>query len=601
MWFRVVAIAAVFSGCETDDPHAVPPGTVAPTAIVTKLSDTDRLVRASMALRGIRPSVADIQQIQADPTQFEALIDGYVQSPEFLEVIKDLHAERLLLRTDTQFQLPVLGPLEASGFNQADVYSATTESPLRFVAEVVAEDLPYTEVVTADWMLTNDVLSQMYGLSYDPAGPEWQKSQWSDGRPLAGLLSDSEMWRRHVSNGFNFHRGRANLVADAFLCEDFASRDVLVEGGIQLSDPNEVSAALVATPSCVGCHQSLDPLAAFFWGYKEQIMRNAVTSAYAADCAWNWENGEPYRGSYRPEHFCYPLKFYEATEQDGWEEYGLRPPSYYGTPGTDTTDLGDMIAEDPRFSMCTVRNFYAYLAEVARVDVPLALATTLRDDFVASNYSAKQLAKAIVMSEPFGIATVVPTPAATGAPAELPFAPGIQVIRPEQYARTISDLTGFAWLTDMDGAFCADPTNICWGDVNLANTDRYGYRAMFGGVDGLQVTAPIIGATPTKVMVMSTMGSEAAGFVVTQDFLLPATSRKLLTLVEPTTIDAPTVRAQLAALHLRILGEVAAIDGPEVDASYALFSGALAGGSSPESAWKTVIAAFFQDPRMLFY
>ncbi len=604
MWFRLVAVVAAFSACDTDADDASGQTPLASEPIVTRLSEAERLLRASMALRGIRPSVADLQRVASDPTQLEALVDSYVQSPEFLEVIKDLHAERLLLRTDTQFQLPVMGPLESSGFSQADIYSSTTESPLRFVAEVVGTDLPYTEILTADWMVTNEVLAQMYGLPYDPAGAEWQRSQWSDGRPLAGLLSDSEMWRRHVSNGFNFHRGRANLVADAFLCEDFASRDVLVEGGVALSDPSEVSDALVDTPSCVGCHQSLDPLAAFFWGYKEQIMRNAVSSAYAADCAWNWENGEPYRGSYRPEHFCYPLKFYEATEQDGWAdpEIHLRPPSYYGTPGDDTSDLGSMMAEDPRFSMCTVRNFYAYLTEVSREAVPLDLASALRDDFVASNYSAKELAKAIVLSEPFAIAKVEPPLALPAtAPFALPFAPGLQVIRPEQYARTLADLTGFVWLTNPDNVGCELPTNICWENTNLANTDRFGYRAMFGGVDGLQVTAAIIGATPTKMMVMETMGSEAAGYVVAQDFAVPAASRRLLVLVEVTTVDEISVRAQLAALHLRIFGESVSPDSPEVALSWELFSATLAVGSAPESAWKVVLTAFFQDPRMLFY
>ncbi|MBA2320226.1 MAG: hypothetical protein H0V89_03635, partial [Deltaproteobacteria bacterium] len=77
--------------------------------------------------------------------------------------------------------------------------------------------------------------------------------------------------------------------------------------------------------------------------------------------------------------------------------------------------------------------------------------------------------------------------------------------------------------------------------------------------------------------------------------------RKLLTLVEATTADEATVRAQLAAMHLRLFGEFAAADGPEVDLSWALFSSAVAGGSTPDAAWKTVLTAFFQDPRMLFY
>lgn len=566
-----------------------------PAGKVEYLSPTDHLVRVSMALRGLRPSQAEIDAVRADPAAIDGIVDAYVQSPEFGETIKDLHAELLLLRTDTQFQLPVEGPLEEMGANQADIYYSTTESPLRFVEKVVMEDMPYTTVVTADWMLSNDVLAAMYGLPYEDDGEEWQVSRWSDGRPLAGLLSDSEMWRRHVSNGYNFHRGRANVVADKFLCEDFASRDVLVEGGVALSDPFAVADAVNTQASCVGCHQAMDPLAAFFWGYKEQIMRNAVSSAYQADCSYPWGSPvDPYRGSYRPEHFCYPIKFYEATEQDGWEEYGLPAPAFYGEPGVDAVDLGEMVAEDTRFSMCTVRNFYSYFAEIERDDLPMDLATDLRDALVASDWSAKELAKQIVLSEPFRAARKT-SPDAPG------FVPGSLVVRPEQYARMIEDLTGFRWLTVPDSGGCAVGTNTCWGETDLMTTDRYGYRAMFGGVDGLQVTSPIHGATPTKMMVMDTFGSEAAGFVVDNDFAAAAASRRLLTLVEADVRDEAAIRAQLVPLHERILGEAVTADSPEVDETWNLFAAGLAAGDTPADAWKLVLSAMFQDPRVLFY
>jgi hypothetical protein len=567
----------------------------------TYLTPTEQLVRASMVLRGTRPSLAELDAVQADPSALEAKVEEYVESPEFLETIKDLHAERLQLRTDTQFQLPVEGILADKGYTQEDIYHATTESPLEFVKNVVQNDLPYTSIVTADWTVTNDVLADMYGLPYDPkdAGNHdaWQVSHWTDGRPEAGLLSDSEMWRRHVSNGYNFHRGRANFVADAFLCEDFASRNVLVTGGTPLNDPQATANRLNSDQACIGCHGALDPLAAFFWGYKEQIMRNAVTSAYGSNCTYPWQNGiDPYRGSYRPEQFCYPLEFYEAAQQDGWDTYGLPAPAYYGVPGSDVTDLGRYIAEDPRFSMCTVRNFYSYFAEVDRMDIPVQLATDLRDDFVAHNFSAKRLASQIMLSDAFRIAKL-------GSPTSTDFAPGAIAIRPEQYDRTVADLTGFTWSTDVDDLAkgCAAGTNTCWGTTDLMTTDRYGYRAMFGGTDGLQVLNPIYGATPTKMMVMDAFGTAAAAFVVDHDFALDRSARTLLDQIDEGVTDEAAVRGQLAALHLRILGQFVLGDSPEVDRSYQLFTDALALDGTPDAAWKLVISALLQDPQMLFY
>jgi hypothetical protein len=595
-WVWLWAAAGCHGG--DDDTGAAPLDTSDPPGLqVAYLSPADHLTRASLVLRGIRPTVAELQQVTADPGALPALVDAWVDSAEFGLTMRDLHAELLLVRTDTQFQLPVLGPLAAAGYDQEDVYRATTESPLVFVESVVTQDLPYTTVVTADWMMTNAVLAAMYGLAFDPNGAEWQESRWSDGRPLAGLLSDSELWRRHVSNGYNFHRGRANVVADKFLCEDFASRDVRVEGGVDLADPFAVAEAVGSNPTCVGCHQALDPFAAFFWGYKEQIMRNAVSSAYASSCAYPWDNGidpDELHGSYRPEHFCYPLKFYEATQQDGWLEYGLPAPAFYGVPASDTADLGQMISEDPRFSLCTVRNFVSYFAQVERNEVPLELATSLRDTFAASGFSAKALAKAIVLSDAFRSSHKTD-------PRETAFVPDAIVVRPEQYQRQVAALTGFTWETNADPAGCQSPNNTCWENVDLLVTDRFGYRAMFGGVDGLQVTHPIYGATPTKVLVMDVFSGEAAGFVVDADFELPAGERRLFTEVEPTTEDEAAVRGQLVALHGALLGDLVEPNGAAVDATYALFVGALALGDTPAEAWTLVVSAMLQDPRMVFY
>ncbi len=253
-----------------------------------------------------------------------------------------------------------------------------------------------------------------------------------------------------------------------------------------------------------------------------------------------------------------------------------------------------MISEDPRFSLCTVRNFVSYFAQVERNEVPLELATSLRDTFAASGFSAKALAKAIVLSDAFRSSHKTD-------PRETAFVPDAIVVRPEQYQRQVAALTGFTWETNADPAGCQSPNNTCWENVDLLVTDRFGYRAMFGGVDGLQVTHPIYGATPTKVLVMDVFSGEAAGFVVDADFELPAGERRLFTEVEPTTEDEAAVRGQLVALHGALLGDLVEPNGAAVDATYALFVGALALGDTPAEAWTLVVSAMLQDPRMVFY
>ncbi|NCG20025.1 MAG: DUF1588 domain-containing protein [Rhodobacterales bacterium] len=532
---------------------------------IEHLSSTDRLLRVSMAVRGIRPSVADLDRVHDDPRAIDDLVDTYLASYEFGETVRDLHAELYLVRADTTFQLPVQGVLEDLEYDQIDLHESTVEAPLRLVEDVIMNDRPYTEIVTGQYAYADRVVSEIYGLPYDADGETWQKTVWTDGRPHAGVLSDSEMWRRHVSNAQNFHRGRANFVSNTFLCEDIADRDVVVLGGVDLSDPAEVADAVMSQESCTGCHQVIDPIAAVFWGYKEQLGRGAINEAYRVGCEWDWSKGEPPRGSYRIDHWCYPLRFYVVSDENLWDEWGLRPPGLFGEPARNMTELGELIARDNRFAQCTARTFYGYLGQMERMAVPFDVASDYQTTLTQNDFNIKAMVREMVMSEEFATIRVLQDPK-----AEV-FYPGMQVIRPEQYSRTLFDLTGFRWLANQDQSGCAAGGNNCWLSVDLLNTDLYGFRSMQGGVDGYTVTSPIHTPTPTKALAMGMASDEAAGFVVEFDFSMPVTERHLLQLVEPETSDEAAIRSQLVWLHKRILGEFVGVDSQSVNLSYGLW------------------------------
>ena len=55
---------------------------------------------------------------------------------------------------------------------------------------------------------------------------------------------------------------------------------------------------------------------------------------------------------------------------------------------------------------------------------------------------------------------------------------GLQIIRPEQYARLLQDLTGFEWVVGVQAG------QTGYGDVSMLNDDTVGFRSMTGGVDG---------------------------------------------------------------------------------------------------------------------
>jgi len=542
------------------------------------LSPTDHLLRASMALRGVRPSLADLDAVAADPGALPGIVDTYLEDPRFAETVKDLYAEALLLRAQLNpSMLAYRGPLV--DLDDAAYLASTPEEPLKLIEWVVQDPKrSFAEIVTTDVVLVDEVGAAAWKVSgYDPKLGGWQAVKWGDERPEGGgVLASSALWHRHASNGNNYHRSRANVVSRVFLCDDYLTRDVPAFTDVDFSDPEAVKMALRSDPGCVSCHQTLDPLAGYFWGVASRG-RAATNNSY--DMANKCLPGK--------EATCFPLVEYDPAQEDKWEQRTGRAPGYFGTPmpegGVD--QLGAAVAADPRFSLCTARRFYSYMAQVQLDAVPFALVDRFNSALqVEGKLDVRALARAIVLSDEFRASH-----AEDGADADAVV--GYKLARPEQLERMFMDLTGFRWI----GMRTQGDVN---GEFPLLNSDGWGYRAMAGGVDGYSVTQPTWTFNPTRTLVLQALAAEAAAYVVDRDFDQPMkTKRKLLTGVGEAAGE-PAVRAQIALLHARVLGEVVADDSPEVDESFALWS-AITGGSRQQ--WKILLTAMFQDHRMAFY
>ncbi len=553
---------------------------------VAMLSPLQQLTRVSLAVRGVRPSPEQLLSVRAEPERLHAYLDDWLESPEFAATMRDLHAEALLVRADTGHIFPSVADL--AGYDQQQIFASMSEAPLVLVEDIVMSDRPYTEIVTADSMWADDIVATAWGLSYDPDGPTWQRSHWSDGRKHAGVLSDSALWLRHVSNGSNFNRGRANFIARTFLCSDFNDRDITVSGDIDVSDEFAVAEAVREDPNCVACHQALDPLAGFFWGYKRDMLPSAILRAYREDCR------EEYLGMATGKDYCYPLRLFNPEFEHDWELFDLRAPGYYGQSGQGVDELGAYIASDPRFAQCTARRFYAYLTQTRTPDVPLDEVVRLQAHFTESGFSARELVREIVTSPSF-----LADHAASEEHADQVVGP--QLLRPEQYARTLAQLTGFEWRVVPDTSLCAQNGSDCWGEDNLMLSDAYGFRAMSGGIDSFLVNQPTHTMTPGKVLVFDKVAGEAAAFVVQSDLDSPVSQRLLLERVEADTVDESTIRVQLVELALRLHGRLYDVDHEEVDALWELFDTLHRSGVAPERAWTLILTAMLQEPAMVMY
>jgi hypothetical protein len=543
-------------GCETSED-----GAETGEEGVVLLDAQQRLIRISMALRGARPSTSELERVEADPGALGSIVDEYLAHDGFATMIRDLHNEALDVRVPAAiFPAGFAAVDELAGEDVQRINVSLTEAPLRLIEHVVMNDKPYTEILTADYTMADGVVAAVWGVPYTGTGKSWETTQWADGRPHAGILSDSMLFTRHSSTFSNKNRGRANAVARALLCYDFIDRQIEIDANINLADPEEVANAIEKNPTCVSCHQTLDPLAAYFSKYQPLIVPSQAEE--------------------------YPLDFYLPALSKAFE---VRPPGYFGYEGSDVTHLGQMMAADPRFSLCASLRFYAYFHQIPLAAVPADEAARLQG-VLMERWSAKDLARAVVLDSGFAVSHVESDDPERDRRA-------LFKARPWQLARLIGDLTGFRWQLPFD-------LDIGWGNVGLVDmmTDSFlGFEVMYGGIDGVNVTLPSHTSNASSVTVQDALAAQAAESVVENDFSF-ASSRKLLTAGDPAAIDRASVEKQLAVLHLALFGERHAPESPEIARAYELFQSAVnAASGDARRAWKTVIYAFLVDPRVVYF
>ena len=541
------------------DDQPDPPGD-SPTAVY--LTPTQHLTRISLALRGMRPALADLEAVDADPSVIPSIVDRYLETPAFGETIKELHNETLLVRIEQPtFTYPAIGPLAGATARQIN---GQFDETLQLIEDIVMSDQPYTDIVTADYTMANGTVAAIWGLPHSGPAEQWERTKFPDGRAPLGILATNTLYHRWRSTGFNFNRGRANLISRALLCHDFLASDIMVDTSVDLSDPDVVANAVVENASCAGCHQALDPLASYLFTFRGSLAPVGVDS--------------------------YPVTYFSPGTANRWRTANKRPPMFFGTSTGDLAGLGTAITNDPRFASCTAKRFASYFTEVPQNAVSGAWVARLQNTLVESGWSAKALAKAIVLSDEFRISHDTDPDAAETTVGTLK-------VRPEQLHRMLRDLTGFAWSTTSASRLRGLP----YGPANLLESDFIGFRVLAGGIDSYFVTEYVHTMNATSSLVAKAAAAAAADFVVEADLAAPAADRKLFTKAGVNAAEPALIREQLAYLHARIYGELVAPDSPEVDETLALYDEAFAATNNRARAWKLTLIGMLSDFRSLFY
>ena len=495
------------------------------------------LRRISLDLRGVLPAVEDLDAVEADPTRLPELVDVYLDDPLVEERLVRLFARRWWTRID-DFEA-TWWDYDLEEEQHYRFLRSVGEEPLRVLARVAVEDRPWTDAVTVDWSMADELLGQIWDVDYPDGASGWQEVRYGDHRPAAGVLSTNGLWWRFLTNQPNKNRGRAAAISDLLLCEDILSRPVSFSGSAAL----DAEESIRTDPYCVGCHAHLEPLAANLFGFY-----------WLKDIsAWEMQ-------AYHPER-----------ERLGPELLDVEP-GYFGTPIRGLVDLGWAIAADPRYPACAVEQLSELLwRRDVRVDDFDELAA-LQDAFQDAELRVKPL-----------LAEIVQTPAYTAAldPGEVELEH--RMMGADLLESAHAELSGFTWERD--------------GYTQLDN-DLEGFRLMAGGVDGEQVFRSAADPGLTWALVVART-AEGAARVAVEDELVGGGERRVFGGV--TLDDAPGSEAvddELRSLAWRLFAERP--DDELLDASHELF-GAVHDLLGAEEAWVAVLSAYLRDPLFVGY
>lgn len=532
------------AGCEDSAtaPRSAPPdgppdSADAPTGHVAPALDARGVyVRASLDLRGTRPTLEELDRLDADPTVLAAMLDALLAEPAFPTRVKAFFAPAFRTRIDAY---PFVD--EGSYDDPAALNAAIGEEPLDLVAWIAAHDRPYTDIVLATHSVVRPPLLDVWPLEVidgEHAAPEGTVlARYSDGRPLAGVLTMNSMWWRHTSTEENANRGRANALSDALLCESYLDRPIAFPRDIDLSDSESIHRAIRQNPACAACHSTLDPLASHLWGFMYTAESIAGRARYAL-----------------------------GRERD-WLQTTERAPGFFGTPTDNLEALAREIASDERFVMCAVRRVYAGL-----IGRPLEIAddgalATHREAFLAGELRLRPLVRSILDDPAYRGRT-----ARTDFGGE-PAASTWSLLTPEMLASDLESLTGY---------------RMRQGERDLLALDS-GLRTVAGGSDRGAATTP-----STGLVLVHRRLSEAAAAALVDGM----TRGRLSAYLGEDAFEAPpepeTIRDVLRAATARSV----IADGPEVSALLGLWEEASALGGDRD-AWIALLTAILSDPERL--
>ena len=390
--------------------------------------------RISLDVRGEFLNLEEIQALRESPSALDGLIESWLQSQGHEEQLVDIFSSMLLTKVD-EFNVTQSDFYLADELEQEFVRSIGEEAP-RFMAHIATSDVPWSQVVTADYTIANSILQDIWELEpVDEMATGWQPMRYTDGRPPLGVLATNAVWWRYYTTPNNKSRARAAFVSSLLVCDDILTRTVVDPPNVQATDGNQED--LIKTePSCVYCHQTLDPLAASLYGFWQNDMHDVIELSI-----------------YHPER-----------EWDGERDLG-NSMAWYGKPMRAPADLGLRISEDERFLTCAAEQLAERLWRRELVPEDDGRIETMVYKMRQQNQQYSVLFQEILNSPEYRLGSEEDS-------ADVRSVSAGKMMTAHQIRWAFEDLTGFRWESN---------------GLDLLDNDEYGYRILLGGIDGRSV------------------------------------------------------------------------------------------------------------------
>jgi hypothetical protein len=447
----------------------------------------------------------------------------------------------------------------------ADYRTALLGEPMKLVEYIVRNDRPFTEIVTADYILVSPYSARGYGvfeqlkakfknpgdpLEYIPVKLKALKgrSRATDQEsatgdyPHAGLLSTFQYLRRYPTTETNRNRLRVRMFYLHFLGVD------ALELAARVSDAAAVTAKYpiptMQASECVVCHKTIDPVAGCFQDYYD------IDGVY----------GRRKDGWYR-DMFAAGFEGEKLPAKDRWRALQW---------------LGQRTAKDPRFAVAMVEHVYfilfgrKVLLPPKDLDDPLYRARrrayqeqrrqieALAAHFTKTGFNLKTVFKDWVLSD-FYRADHLARVSDPQRQAELADVGIHRLLSPEHLERKVNAIFGQPWGRLQEQV-----------------------AILYGGIDSKEVTERASDPSGAMGAIQRTLSNDVAARHTLRDFMLPPARRRLFPGIEPSVLPGSSpeadraIRRAIVHLHERVLGRHDALDSAEVSRTFDLFAGIIA-------------------------